>query len=250
MGRHSLLHRGEVVQGVGEIDRGEGIVTTEGEKIPVVISHSQARQQFFFAAGKFQPAAAVMANPGHMHMLGFPHPKFIQGKRNRLPHPREVVAQEGNVVRPEKGFAAGPQKQAVGDWMARIDRGDHRLQADTRASGYWHCDAIAGDNSSIAGLPVERDVGIDEAAIGRRRGERDSLGRLPSLSFQLPLHAGRGAGWQVGRSPLQTHKRGHDRSTVQRRRRDRHAVGRRLEQQPAAGIDPLRGRPLDLPPCR
>jgi hypothetical protein len=31
VGRHSLLHRGEVVEGIGEIDRGEGIVTTEAK---------------------------------------------------------------------------------------------------------------------------------------------------------------------------------------------------------------------------
>ena len=131
VGGNSLLKRGEMIQSIEEVDRGESILVAEREEIPVVIANATPVQNRFFTGSIVdEPRAATMADPGDEDAAVFFDCEFIDCVGDCLAHACDVRTEEVEVACPVEEVTAATHKEGVRDRMAGVDGGVDRTQND------------------------------------------------------------------------------------------------------------------------
>lgn len=112
VGGNRLLKRGEMIQSIEEVDRGESILVAEGEEIPVVVADSAPVQNRLFAGSIVdEPRATAMAHPRDKDAVVFFDCEFIDCVGDRPAHACDVRTEEVEVACPvEEVTAAANEK--------------------------------------------------------------------------------------------------------------------------------------------
>ena len=242
------LDLGHPADRVPLVDGRQRVIAAERDQVPVVVAHpeSDAREQGAVRSAG-QPAASVMADPGHAHPPEFADLEFAQRPFQRGPHPPQVLTQEIQVSRPGERVRAALEEVGVGDRVPRVDRREDRLDAQFGALRGREAQPQPCEQAPVALLAVERHVG--EVRLrhvrARRKGRRARL--IPALlAVVAPGQRRPRVLAQPERGPFHPGERRDHRAAAEGRRGDRDDFARGPQAQPVFRIDAERLRARDL----